>query len=572
MTTSASECDRTETLRSVGEDVNAPTLSAAQEVADMMRYVFFLILFLVVTVNVGSHATGDLPFKVTEMLNTQLRDKEFKAHDTQVYKCFQMITTIDELHEFLTGPFYEVVYGSDSFDADSTFPNGSTLPQRGTLGGASRIVGQVRIGQVRVRGQSCLGRMAYLSSLYDEVPTCYFDFSISRESKDPFGYEFNYTAFATRPAEPTFYSLSYNSFPAPMFAVMLPSEENVHCEAESGDYEHCEVYKSLESLRTNKFFDKATRGIFIDFALYDMHIDHVTTVRLFLEHFQGGGLSPQAEFLTYRIYCYSTTADWIQFGLSISLLFVVVYQLYCEVKAQVNKWKYFKNISNLVQLSNYFAFFAVLLFRILSSWSLPWSLSQDNFINFRSAITYYGLALNCHSFCCMLSWLKLFKFLSFIPMFGQLTRTVQQSAGKVIELLVIFFMCLLGASLAFTLGFGNLVYDYHSITASFFTLLHIVTGDIPLDELRQANRAIGPIFFMIYMFLMMFNIFIVIVSEAYSETKKEMRLLDMKMEVLSMEIVNHILHNVIFAIPFLGRYVFKPLYHRSQYATAKIAE
>ncbi|OQR84610.1 hypothetical protein ACHHYP_13117 [Achlya hypogyna] len=565
-----SDTARSEILKDVATE--AP--SAAREVADMVRYLVFLLLFLVVTVGVGSHADGDLPFRVTEMLNTQLRDKEYLWEDTQVLKRFKDIQTINELHQFLTGPFYEVVYGSDSFDADSTFPEGPTLPGRDTIAGASKIIGLVRIGQVRVQGTSCPGSMAQLSTLYNEPPVCYGDYSADTESSETFGLGANYSALAQRSTEPLFYSLSYNSFPSPLFAEFLPGQESVHCEFETRT--HCEVHERLESLRTHKFFDRATRAIFIDMALYDMHIDHVTTVRLFLEHFQGGGLAPQAEFLTYRVYASSTVADSVQSGLSILLLFVAIYQLYWEVSVQPNKAQFLRRPSNLLQLSNYVAFFVVLGLHILSALALPSSIPPNTFVNFRTACTYYGLALNCHSFCCMLSWLKLFKFLSFIPMFGQLTNTVQRSAKQVVELLVVFFMCLLGAALAFTLGFGNLVYTYHSITASFYTLLHIVTGDIVLKELSVANRFVGPFFFMIFLFMMMFvilNIFIVIVSDSYTETKKEMKAKqDMKLDKLSEEIVRHIVHNVLFKLPFIGPRILKPIYQRSKYASAAIVE
>ncbi|EQC37479.1 hypothetical protein SDRG_05082 [Saprolegnia diclina VS20] len=551
-----------------------PSTSAAHEVADMMRYLVFLSLFLIVTVGVGSHSESDLPYKVTEMLDKQLRDKDLIAEDSHVLKRFQDIKTILEFHQFLTGPFYDVVYGSDSFDADWSFPVGPTLPDRDTLSAGSKIIGQVRIGQVRVKGLPCPGAMAQLSSLYSVPPMCYGDYTTSTESSETFGLQHNYTALHARMAEPIFYAHSYHSFPSPLFAEFFPSAEDSSCDFET--HFDCSVYAQLAALRTHKYFDRATRAIFIDFALYDMHIDHVTTVRLFLEHFQGGGLAPQVEFLTYRVFSFETTDDWVQFGLSILLLVVALYQLYAEVSVQPDKLAYLRQPSNLVQLSNYVAFVAVLFLRIASDLALPTEIPPHTFVNFRTACTYYGLALNCHSFCCLLSWLKLFKFLSFIPMFGQLTRTVQRSASQVVELLIIFFMCLLGAALAFTLGFGNLMYDYHSITASFYTLLHIVTGDIPLEDLSRANRFTGPFFFMIYMFMMMFiilNIFIVIVEHAYTETKEEMKLLqDMQLDELSKEIVHHFVHNMIFQLPIVGTHVLKPLYHRSMYATTALVE
>ena len=44
----------------------------------------------------------------------------------------------------------------------------------------------------------------------------------------------------------------------------------------------------------------------------------------------------------------------------------------------------------------------------------------------------------------------------------------------------------------------------HFITTNRFTLFRIVLGDFDFHELEEANRILGPIFFMTYVFVVFF--------------------------------------------------------------------
>ncbi|ETW00267.1 hypothetical protein H310_07652 [Aphanomyces invadans] len=547
--------------------------SAHREIKDMIQYLMFLALFIVVTVDVSGTAAADSPYRVTAMLNAQLNDKPFAYQDVRVRKSFDKIKTVLELHQYLTGPFYDVVYANGAFDADHAFPPGELYAKRGYIGGNSRLVGPIRIGQVRVKAEACGGVMASVPGLFNDPVQCFNAYSAATDSIEPFGHGYNYTALSPKPVEPRFYSHSHHWYGSPTFGVMVPPTEDEQCDVRTK--QNCPVYDLLASLKEHKYFDKATRAVFVDLNLYTANIDHTTTARLFAEMLPGGGVTTQVEFLTYRLYPWHDTADFVQAGCEGLIYVVILAQLAREATAvrRVGR-KYFGEFSNVAVVCNALLFLFVLAFRVLSYATLPASISDAEFANFRTPTIYFSLARSCQSFNCFLSWLKLFKFLSFIPMFGQLTKTVQRAAGKVLELVVIFALTLVGAALAFYLAFGNFAANYHTFLSSFYTLLHIVTGEMSLADLRLANRVLGPFFFISFVFLMMFvilNIFIVIVSEAYTDTKKELRLMDeMAVESLSKAIAHHFLHDFVYRVPFLGPRVLQPLFARTSDAIAKV--
>ena len=57
-----------------------------------------------------------------------------------------------------------------------------------------------------------------------------------------------------------------------------------------------------------------------------------------------------------------------------------------------------------------------------------------------------------------------------------------------------------------------------------FTLFRIILGDFNFHELEAANRVLGPIYFILYVFFVFFvllNMFLAIINDTYSEVKAE---------------------------------------------------
>ena len=55
-----------------------------------------------------------------------------------------------------------------------------------------------------------------------------------------------------------------------------------------------------------------------------------------------------------------------------------------------------------------------------------------------------------------------------------------------------------------------------------FTLFRIILGDFDFHALEQANRVLGPIFFITYVFFVFFvllNMFLAIINDTYAEVK-----------------------------------------------------
>ncbi len=68
-------------------------------------------------------------------------------------------------------------------------------------------------------------------------------------------------------------------------------------------------------------------------------------------------------------------------------------------------------------------------------------------------------------------------------------------------------------------------YSWVSICSPRFTLFRIVLGDFDFHELEEANRVLGPIYFILYVFFVFFvllNMFLAIINDTYSAVKEEL--------------------------------------------------
>ena len=67
--------------------------------------------------------------------------------------------------------------------------------------------------------------------------------------------------------------------------------------------------------------------------------------------------------------------------------------------------------------------------------------------------------------------------------------------------------------------------DFSTFYDAVFTLLRTILGDFDFHELEQANRVLGPIFFITYVFFVFFvllNMFLAIINDTYAEVKAEL--------------------------------------------------
>lgn len=108
---------------------------------------------------------------------------------------------------------------------------------------------------------------------------------------------------------------------------------------------------------------------------------------------------------------------------------------------------------------------------------------------------------------------------------SSLSMTLSRCAADVLGFAVMFFIVFLAYAQLGYLVFGTQVLDFSTFERSIYTLFRIILGDFDFESLETANRILGPIFFLTYVFFVFFvllNMFIAIINDTYGEIKEEL--------------------------------------------------
>jgi polycystin 2 len=148
----------------------------------------------------------------------------------------------------------------------------------------------------------------------------------------------------------------------------------------------------------------------------------------------------------------------------------------------------------------------------------------DVFADFQSLGNASQMFKSFVAICVFFSWVKLFKYISFNKTMTQLASTLSRCAGDIMGFGVMFFIVFFAFAQLGYLLFGTQVGDYSTFDSAIFTLLRTILGDFDFNSMEKANRILGPIFFLCYVFFVFFvllNMFLAIINDTYSEVKAE---------------------------------------------------
>jgi len=137
-----------------------------------------------------------------------------------------------------------------------------------------------------------------------------------------------------------------------------------------------------------------------------------------------------------------------------------------------------------------------------------------------SAINLYNLS----SLNILISSFRTFKFLILNDRLNVLWSALDRAGVDVGGFLLIFFIMALGFLLTGIITFGLDTDTFNTFGAAFGSCWNFVIGNPPdYTSLFFSNRILGPLFFSlftIFVFFVLVNMFIAILSEAYSDEKK----------------------------------------------------
>ncbi|CAH2301373.1 polycystin-2 isoform X1 [Pelobates cultripes] len=479
---------------------------------ELVTYIVFLVILCVLTYGM---VTSSMFYYTKTMSQLFIETPISKTDNTN----FKTLLTMDDFWKYTEGPLLDGLYWDMFYNNQAMGENQSFIYYENML------LGVPRLRQVKVRNGTC----TVPEDLKDDIKDCYDMYSVSNEDTSPFGPK-NGTAWT--------YTKEKDLNGSSQWGIISTYSGAGYYLDLSRNRKDCSV--QIKTLKVNKWLDRGTRAVFIDFSVYNANLNLFCVVRLLVEFPATGGIVTSWQFQTVKLIQYISTFDYFLATCEIALCIFILYYIVEEIiEIRLHRLHYFRSLWNcldIVIIVLSLVGLAIGLYRI-SSVEEPLNnllLDQNAFPNFES-LAYWQIQFNnVAAVTVFFAWIKLFKFVDFNRTMTQLSTTMSRCAKDILGFSIMFFIIFLAYAQFAFLVFGTQVDDFSTFQDCILTQFRILLGDFEFNDLEEANRILGPIYFTTFVFFTFFillNMFLAIISDTYSEVKTDMAQQKSEMEL-----------------------------------------
>lgn len=278
------------------------------------------------------------------------------------------------------------------------------------------------------------------------------------------------------------------------------------------------------------WIDERTRAICLEFTLYNPNADLFSVVIILFEFSNNGAVLPYHQIFSTRLYHYSTDfAIFVAVCECMFLIFNFSFAYYEWKKFTVlGKKKYFEDYWSYIEIIQILLSFIVvgLFFQRLVSVS---SVMEDfretdgnTFISFYSAISWDFILGYVMAFLVALVTLKAIKLLKFNKRTYMVADTIAHSKSSILSFLALAVLVTMAFGHFTTMAFGKIMEDYRDMLTSVMTIFNFAMGVSDLHDLQETNRILGPLYFVLFVFVVTFiflTVFVAILNFGINDSK-----------------------------------------------------
>ena len=476
--------------------------------AEFCKYSLFLIVFTAVAML--GRGLGSSNYHVSHQVSRALTDNFFVPSApfeiTQGEKSLMDIDQYYEIYDWLLSVGLPILLP----ELDAVGQPVASVSEKHLVAGQNKVLGAIRLRQLRVLEEECLH-----VSLDDW--RCYPRWSSSDESTEERVANITWRSAEELDETVTWWGVR-ESYGGSGYAVDLPLDRAV-------------ASVEIQRLKDNNFIDRATRWIVSDFVVYNPTLSLHCIGRISFELPPSGGVEPSFEVKTWNFYRYEQKRGRTLMGFEVVfLLFVVYFTIEEAYELWTKGWEGYKADKwNIVDVVNLVFFYITIgwRFRGIANLKDAVLLPQETtvFTNYR------GLAKSSEYECYMqmvngfLLYLKMFKYMTFSRRIKFLFAMFKRSANDLFIFCIVLSVVFAAFGMVGFLAFSTDVHDFRSLPHAMVNLVRFTIAEPPYDELRNSNKALGSLYFVVWglvMLLILANVFIAILCDAYADVIGEM--------------------------------------------------
>uniref|UniRef100_A0A669B9G5 Polycystin 2 like 1, transient receptor potential cation channel n=2 Tax=Oreochromis niloticus TaxID=8128 RepID=A0A669B9G5_ORENI len=469
---------------------------------ELLVYVFFLVDICLLTYGMTSSSAYYYTNAMTNL---------FVNTPSSSGVMFQSIGSMADFWTFAQGPLLNGLYWT-------TWYNNQPLESGNTsfIYYENMLLGVPRMRQIKIKNNSC----TVYSDFKNGIKDCFAVYTDQKEDEQSFGL-INGSAW-TYHTEKEIKGSSYWGL------VATYSGAGYYQDLSRTQEESANI---LTELQNNLWLDRGTRAVFIDFSTYNANINLFCVITLVVEFPATGGAIPSYQIRTVKLIRYITTWDYFILGCELLFCVFIFYYIVEEIlELRIHKFSYFNSIWNILDIVVILlAIVAIIfnVFRTIKVDSLLGNLLKNPNIypDFEFLAFWQTQYNNMNAVNLFFAWIKIFKYISFSKTMNQLSSTLGRCAKDIFGFAIMFFIVFFAYAQLGYLLFGTQVQTFSTFVKCIFTQFRIILGDFDFDAIDSANRVLGPIYFVTYVFFVFFvllNMFLAIINDTYAEVKQEL--------------------------------------------------
>ncbi|KAA8577669.1 hypothetical protein FQN60_003423 [Etheostoma spectabile] len=415
---------------------------------------------------------------------------------------FQSIGSMADFWTYTQGPMVDSLYWTKWYNNQSLDTGDQSFIYYENM-----LLGVPRMRQIKIMNNSCKVHKDFK----DEIAECFDVYNDKKEDDTSFGL-INGTAW-TYHTEKDIKGSSY-------WGLLATYSGAGYYQDLSRTKEESAII--LQELVDNLWLDRGTRVAFIDFSTYNANINMFCVIRLVVEFPATGGAIPSYQIRTVKLIRYVTNWDYFILGCEMVFCLFIMYYVVEEIlELRIHRLSYFKSIWNILDVVVIMLAIVAIVFNVFRTVKVDKLLGKlleqpDIYADFEFLAFWQTQFNNMNA---------VFKYISFNKTMTQLSSTLGRCAKDILGFAIMFFIVFFAYAQLGYLLFGTQVESFSTFVKCIFTQFRIILGDFDYNAIDSANRVLGPIYFVTYVFFVFFvllNMFLAIINDTYSEVKEEL--------------------------------------------------